>query len=132
MRIRTMAIQVGLGRVPKGRQRALNLGISAISILGSLLLAEMLVRAVWPQPTKYYYFKFDYSPGEHFYRWDGIEVRINSHGERDRERMKTTAELHRKIKGFRRTYGNSFLRLKFVLFGGRKFLKTSVLQIWKD
>lgn len=65
----------------------INLGLVAISLSLTILGLEILLRIFYPQPVDYFYFKNQWEPGETFERW-GIEIRINSYGERDKEYAK--------------------------------------------
>lgn len=68
------------------RRTLVNLSLILVSICFALLIAEAAVRIFAPQPVDWFYFKEERTPGEVYERWGGIEVRINSHGERDLER----------------------------------------------
>lgn len=49
-----------------------------------IVMLEIGIRIFFPQPTNYFYFKKVWEPGERFQRW-GLEIKINSYGQRDYE-----------------------------------------------
>lgn len=58
-------------------------GLVVIGLL--FAVAEVIVRLYAPQPIDYFTYKKKPSPGTVYQRWGGVEVRINSHGFRDKE-----------------------------------------------
>lgn len=64
------------------RPLLINIGISAAVLGVVLVVLELGIRLFFPQPTDYFYFKADWTPGERFQLW-GVDIAINSHGQRD-------------------------------------------------
>lgn len=67
------------------REHAIDLGLVLGSTVITLAIMELALRAFFPQPTDYFYYTRVWEPGRTYRRW-GVDVRINSHGQRDDER----------------------------------------------